>query len=167
MGCYVLLAIFCYIMFHIIFLCVFVYDKSWLSHSRHNFGIKGSINKHTHAFMRKPVMWTNMEICEIISVWDGKETTGNHNAKLSWKQTQVHCNYNTAWPNCGLHSLNCSVTATTNRPSAFNNHTTIRRGQSRIILSIAVDATESWQPLRYRQQMHEPDPAFFLCIKSK
>lgn len=124
--------------------------SSW-SHSRHHFVIKGSINKpviHTHVHLHahgspsrgqtgRYFRWFQSEI-------EKKQQETVH-AKLSWKQTQVHCNYNTARPNCGLHSHKYSVTARTNRPSAFSNHTAIGRGQSRAILAIAADTTQSWR----------------------
>lgn len=58
-GCHVfLMAIFCHVMFHVTFQCVFFCH--WLSryvclHLRHHFVIKGSINKpviHLHAHMK-------------------------------------------------------------------------------------------------------------------
>lgn len=95
-----------------------------------------------HACTRNPIMWTNREIFEITSVWDRRQTTGSY-AGLSWKQTQVHCNYTTARPICGRHSHNCSATATTNSPSAYSNHTATERGQRRAILAIAAEANQS------------------------
>lgn len=47
----------------------------------------------------------------------------------NWKVTQVHCNYKTARPNCGLHSHNHNVTV----------HSAMGRGQSQAITAIAAD----------------------------
>lgn len=60
--------------------------------------------------LNKPAIHTHGEIFEMTSVGERKEKKKKQETVQNWKVTQVHCNYNTARLNCGLHSHNHNIT---------------------------------------------------------